>query len=126
MELCSHSLQNILQHKPQLLTLGWHHCTPVLLELIPQEWELFNTWHRNSPVELNIYAEYEIYDKFIKLDLILDSMCVPIHSTRPECSQVLSEYNLWSILVSEVSQYKRFYEELHSLGSGAFGEVMII
>ena len=24
-------------------------------------------------------------------------MCVPIHSTRPECSQVLSEYNLWSI-----------------------------
>ncbi|CAG2171931.1 unnamed protein product [Oppiella nova] len=29
-------------------------------------------------------------------------------------------------VVSEVSQYKRFYEELHSLGSGAFGEVLKI
>jgi len=50
-----------------------------------------------SSPELSIYSGYEIYDKFIKLDQIIDSMCVPIHSTRPECSQVLSEYNLWSI-----------------------------
>ena len=50
-----------------------------------------------SSPELSIYLGYEIYDKFIKLDQIIDSMCVPIHSTRPECSQVLSEYNLWSI-----------------------------
>ncbi|CAG2183453.1 unnamed protein product, partial [Oppiella nova] len=27
---------------------------------------------------------------------------------------------------SEVNEYKRLYEELHSLGSGAFGEVLTI
>ena len=46
---------------------------------------------------MSIYSEYEIYDKFIKLDQIIDSMCVPIHSTRPKSSQVLSEYNEWAI-----------------------------
>ncbi|CAG2176497.1 unnamed protein product, partial [Oppiella nova] len=88
----------------QWLTLGWRHCISVLLEVIPQEWELDNTWHRksnckpnihrkqifiawHSPIELIIYSGNEIYDKFIKLDQIIDSMCVPIHSTRPECSQ---------------------------------------
>ena len=29
------------------------------------------------------------------------------------------------IVVSEVNEYKRWYEELHSLGSGAFGEVFV-
>ncbi|CAG2162176.1 unnamed protein product [Oppiella nova] len=50
--------------------------------------KLFNLNNFNSP-ELIIYSGYEIYDKFIKLDQIIDSMCVPIHSTRPECSQSL-------------------------------------
>ncbi|CAG2181979.1 unnamed protein product, partial [Oppiella nova] len=68
------------------VTLGWRHFTPVRLEVIPQELVLVNTWHPNSP-ELSIYSEYEIYDKFIKLDQIIDSMCVPVHSTRPESSQ---------------------------------------
>ena len=30
------------------------------------------------------------------------------------------------IVVSEVNDYKRLYEELHSLGSGAFGEVFVV
>ena len=30
------------------------------------------------------------------------------------------------IVDSEVNQYNRFYEELHSLGSGAFGEVFVV
>ena len=30
------------------------------------------------------------------------------------------------IVVSEVNTYKRLYEELHSLGSGAFGEVFVV
>ena len=30
------------------------------------------------------------------------------------------------IVVSEVNEYKRLYEELHSLGSGAFGEVVVV
>ena len=50
-----------------------------------------------SSPELSIYSGYEIYNKFIKLDQIIDSMCVAIHSTRPECRQVLDKYNEWSI-----------------------------
>jgi serine/threonine protein kinase len=30
------------------------------------------------------------------------------------------------IVVSEVNNYNRLYEELHSLGSGAFGEVFVV
>ena len=34
-------------------------------------------------------------------------------------------YLICFIAVSEVNEYKRLYEELHSLGSGAFGEVFV-
>ena len=30
------------------------------------------------------------------------------------------------IVVSEVNEYKRLYEELYRLGSGAFGEVFVV
>ncbi|CAG2166624.1 unnamed protein product [Oppiella nova] len=174
MELCSDSLQDILEHKPQVfgrqpgepmnsiefyischifkellecvqylhelnpsvihrdlkpdniliarkVTLDWHHCTQIPLEIIPQEWKLYNTWHRNSS-ELSIYSGYEIYDKFIKLDQVIDSMTAIILSNRPECSQYGGIGIGLNNVISEVSDYKRLYEELHSLGSGAFGE----
>ena len=35
-------------------------------------------------------------------------------------------YLICFIVVSEVNIYKRLYEELHSLGSGAFGEVFVV
>ena len=35
-------------------------------------------------------------------------------------------YLICFIVVSEVNQYKLLYEELHSLGSGAFGEVFVV
>ncbi|CAG2165917.1 unnamed protein product [Oppiella nova] len=71
--------------------------------------KLFNFNEFNSP-ELSIYSGYEIYDKLIKLDQIIDSMCVAIHSTRPECSQIVLFLESPSI-VSTVFRTARTYEK---------------
>ncbi|CAG2168378.1 unnamed protein product, partial [Oppiella nova] len=43
--------------------------------------------------------------------------------TQDNCLYVWGNNDKGQLVVSEVNEYKSLFEELHSLGSGAFGEV---
>ncbi|CAG2170518.1 unnamed protein product [Oppiella nova] len=117
MELGGHSLKDILIRKPQVFGrqpgepmnsiefyISCHifkellECVQYLHELSPQIIHrdlkpdnilLAKNVRKGSSLELSIYSGYEIYEKFIKLDQIIDSMSAVIDTRRPECSPLI-------------------------------------